>query len=93
MNSPRSKVQGPALRRFRPPIHADVEMERGRPGFIGTLLVSNRIVNTRGPWRASGDWWDQRRWLRQEWDVETRDGAVYRLFCAGGSWFLEGVYD
>ena len=84
---------GLCLRRFRPAIHAEVELEHGRPVFISTLVVSGAVKRARGPWCVSGTWWDQRRWSRQEWDVETRDGAVYRLFNSNGDWLVEGVYD
>ena len=82
------------LRRFRPTILADVELRDGRPAFISSLRVNGRIVDQpRGPWCTSGEWWDQRRWMRQEWDVEMSDGAMYRLFYAKGNWSIEGVYD
>jgi protein ImuB len=84
---------GLCLRRFRPPVHADVELREGRPQFVSTLLVSARIRRARGPWCISGTWWDKRRWSRQEWDVETEEGEVYRLRNVKGGWVLEGVYD
>jgi protein ImuB len=84
---------GLCLRRFRPAIHADVELAQGQPVFISTLVVSGPVKRARGPWCASGTWWDQRRWSRQEWDVETSSGEVYRLFNANGDWLVEGIYD
>ncbi|HWN95245.1 MAG TPA: hypothetical protein VNT99_09440, partial [Methylomirabilota bacterium] len=96
IRNPKSEIRntsGLCLRRYRPAIHADVELEQGRPVFISTLVVSGPVKRARGPWCASGTWWDQRRWSRQEWDVETCDGAVYRLFNANGDWRIEGVYD
>jgi protein ImuB len=85
---------GLCLRRFRPPILAEVELKDGRPVFISSLKVSGKVVKTpRGPWCTSGGWWDQRRWMRQEWDVETSEGTVYRLFYAKGNWSIEGIYD
>jgi protein ImuB len=92
----KSKIPNPTalcLRRFRTPIHADVELRDGRPQFINTLLVSARIKRTRGPWCTSGTWWDEHRWSRQEWDVETEKGELYRLRNVGGDWVLEGIYD
>lgn len=92
----KSEIQNPAglcLRRFRPPMHADVEMKNGEPVFIHTLMVSGRVKRARGPWCISGTWWDQRRWSRQEWDVETERGELYRLRHADAGWLLEGVYD
>ena len=86
-------TSGLCLRRFRPPVHADVELRDGRPQFISTLLMSARIKRTRGPWCISGTWWDERRWSRQEWDVETEKGELYRVRNVNGDWVLEGVYD
>jgi len=87
------RAPGLCLRRFRPPFHADVELRDGRPAFVSTLKFTSPVVRSRGPWCASGHWWDSRRWLRQEWDVEMRDGAVFRLFNGNGDWLLEGIYD
>ncbi|HEY0551866.1 MAG TPA: hypothetical protein VGF13_19845 [Verrucomicrobiae bacterium] len=84
---------GLCLRRFRSPVHAEVEMNNGQPIFISTLVMSGRIKRARGPWCISGTWWDERRWSRQEWDVETEKGELYRLRNANGHWVLEGVYD
>jgi protein ImuB len=84
---------GPCLRRFRPPIRARVEACDGRPRFFSTAAGSNVVTEARGPWDASGHWWDNRRWTRQEWDVMTRDGTIYRLCEAEEGWVVEGVYD
>ena len=86
-------TSGLCLRRFRSPIHADVEQTNGEPTYISTLVVSGRVKRARGPWCISGAWWDPRRWSRQEWDVETERGELYRLRYADGGWLLEGVYD
>jgi len=87
-----SELQGLCLRRFRPPL----SMQLVRSG--GTMVLNSsrsreRISKMSGPWPRSGDWWDNQRWCRVEWDVETEQGNLYRLFEQGGFWFLEGVYD
>jgi len=89
----RNFASGLCLRRFRPAIHADVELKDGRPVYISTLIASGAVKRARGPWCNSGTWWDQRRWSRQEWDVETSSGEIYRLFNSNNDWLLEGVYD
>lgn len=82
------------LRRFRPAFHADVELESGRPTFITSLKVSSPIKKLSGPFRSSGDWWEQKQlWQRDEWDVETSDGTIYRIYHAQDDWFIEGIYD
>jgi protein ImuB len=89
-----SGTTGLCLRRFRPAFHADVEVREGRPVFISTLKFTSPITDVRGPWRGSGNWWEQEQlWKREEWDIQTRDGIVYRIFQTRDDWFLEGVYD
>jgi protein ImuB len=87
------QLAGLGLRRFRPPIPAEVDARNGAPCFFSSLAVSSPVMKARGPWEGSGCWWDDRRWVRQEWDVVARDGAVYRLSHADGQWIVEGVYD
>jgi len=96
IRNPQSAIRNSAglcLRRFRSPLHADVELNHGQPTFLSTLLMSARIKRARGPWCMSGTWWDQRRWSRQEWDVETEKGELYRVRNAEGGWMVEGLYD
>lgn len=90
-----------ALRRFRPPLRANVSLENGQP----TRIVCPRkkeahgeVLWKAGPWRFSGDWWDREAWSRDEWDIAARNGeaiSFYRLVhdLLGGGWFLEGTYD
>ncbi len=88
-----AEQHGPCLRRFRPSVHADVATEQGRPVHVSALTLSGRVCRARGPWKISGEWWDQRRWSRHEWDVQMRDGTLCRLFRTQDGWFIEGVYD
>ena len=73
------------LRRLRPPIR--IQFQR------------DQILDCAGPWRSSGDWWEEkgssRPWVRDEWDVELVDGSIYRIYrdFYRDTWFLEGVYD
>jgi hypothetical protein len=32
-------------------------------------------------------------WSREEWDIQTKDGGLYRLFRDNAGWFVEGAYD
>lgn len=54
---------------------------------------AKQIQKAQGPWRSSGNWWDDQRWHRDEWDVQTHDGTLYRLSHQSDGWFVEGVYD
>jgi protein ImuB len=82
-----------ALRRLRPPVPASVALASGRPVSLRSSRLTGRIVAGVGPWRASGEWWSPRPWLRDEWDVELADGTLCRLAHDGSAWRLEGIYD
>jgi protein ImuB len=84
-----------ALRVFRPPLRATVQLAGERPIRVVARGVQGQVVSRAGPWRASGDWWATHSWSRDEWDVALTDGALYRLFWdrRRGAWFLEGSYD
>lgn len=90
-----------ALRRFRPPLRANVTLENGQPVRLACSKkkeVHGDVLWKAGPWRSSGDWWDREAWSRDEWDLALRNGdtiSFYRLVhdLLGGNWFVEGTYD
>jgi len=84
---------GPALRRFRPPLPATVELRAGQPALLRSPAFTGPIARARGPWRLSGQWWDDRAWVREEWDVQTRDGGLLRLARLKEEWRVEGIFD
>ncbi len=89
-----SKVSfGLAMRRFRPPLAAEVEIRGRRPTWFRCSKASGTVVDFRGPWAFSGQWWDSEGWNRVEWDVELGTGGFYRLVKEKGRWWVEGVYD
>ena len=69
---------GPALRRLR----------RDRSSSPGAAVLARQ-----GPYLASGDWWDEEKWQRAEWDLQLADSVVCRCQKRGGGWTLEGIYD
>ncbi len=92
--SPFALQTGLRLRRFRPAFHADVEIESGEPVFVSSLKLNSPVQKSSGPFRSSGDWWEREKmWNRDEWDVQTRDGSLYRIYRENENWFVEGVYD
>jgi protein ImuB len=89
-----------ALRRFRPPLRANVTLENGHPMHLVCRKkeVQGEVLWKAGPWRFSGDWWEHDAWSRDEWDLALRNGetvSFYRLVhdLLGGGWFVEGTYD
>ena len=88
---------GLALRRFRPPLPARIELKQELDAEtllrISAIGIHGKIRASRGPWLASGDWWDQRPWQRREWDIELEDGGLYRLAQQDDQWQVDGEYD
>jgi protein ImuB len=83
-----------ALRAYRPPRLARVELDGGHPCFVAAPGVRGAVAGCAGPWRASGDWWDV-AWSREEWDVVLAPGGAYRIFLdrLREDWFVEGELD
>lgn len=89
---PLQPARGLVLRRFRPPLPATVRLKKGAPIFFETTGLSGTIALSQGPWRSSGNWWEN-LWAREEWDVQMKDGTLYRIFLEKGAWFVDGAYD
>ena len=81
------------LRAIRPARMARVQMASGQPVHVQAEGVRGHVTASAGPWRTSGDWWTADPWARDEWDVALSDGAIYRIYCEWGRWFVEGCYD
>lgn len=89
------------LRRFRPPYEIAVVAEPGagvgvlRPLALLTGPCRGRIVDRRGPFYRSADWWQPAALVnRMEWDVEVEGRQLLRLvFQAPDRWLLEGRYE
>ena len=90
-----------AMRIFRPPLRATVTLQEGRPAHIACPKrkeICGEILWAAGPWRTSGDWWEQEGWARDEWDIALQQATgitLYRLVrdWLSGQWLLEGNYD
>jgi protein ImuB len=83
------------LHRFRPPHEIAVAHDAGpRPLALLTGPHRGEIVECRGPFRHSGDWWDPcQEWKRLEWDVRLSSNRLLRLaFLPPDRWRLDGVY-
>jgi len=122
IQNPKSKIETPeprtpnpesralmALRVFRPPAPARVEVHMERPvSIFAACGVRGEIVSASGPWRTSGDWWTDRAWEHDEWDVAVvsdhssvvshkkhQQTTLYRIYhdLSNGNWFVQGIYD
>jgi hypothetical protein len=67
-------------------------LNEGQPTSIRNARTNASVLRSQGPFRASGQWWEN-VWSREEWDVETRQGELYRLVRKSNQWFVEGAYD
>jgi protein ImuB len=91
--NPQTGMSALPLRRLRPPLPSHIEFREDKPVLLRSHLFVGPIVETRGPFFSSGNWWDSARWAREEWDVETADGSLFRIFRCSEGCFVEGVYD
>ncbi|MGH9327151.1 MAG: DNA polymerase Y family protein [Terriglobia bacterium] len=105
---PAGKDNLTALRIFRPPLEAKVETRAGLPVRVFFGGRHGEVIAAAGPWRTSGEWWNDDGWKREEWEVElkvrrrTHDFEttmiaveLYRIYrdLRSGDWFLEANYD
>ena len=82
-----------ALRRFRPAISASVLQDEGTPAHVTSAEMSGKIIDHRGPYFLSGNWWDEKSWARAEWDLQLQNGELVRAHQRDGVWKIDGVYD
>jgi protein ImuB len=82
-----------ALRRYRTAISASVLQDENTPTHIRSGEMSGKIIDERGPYVLSGNWWDEKSWARAEWDLQLQNGELVRAHERDGVWKIDGVYD
>ena len=90
-----------ALRIFRPPVAVRMSHSKGRPSHVMSRKrgrISGEILWAAGPWRSSGDWWEQDAWVQDEWDIAVHESegiGLYRVIhdLLTSEWLLQGRYD
>src|SRR5213596_491045 len=87
----RMPMPRPALRRFRPPAATSMFVSKQRHLQIET--IRGQVVDQRGPYLFSGNWWDEKSWVRTEWDLQLEAGELVLAHESQGSWKLDGIYD
>jgi protein ImuB len=90
-NRPKPTQLRVALRRFRPAADAVIFTSDNR--HLQSEKVAGKIVDQRGPYLLSGNWWDEKSWERDEWDLQLENGEVVRANESEGTWKLDGIYD
>jgi protein ImuB len=82
-----------ALRRFRPAVSASVLQDEDIPTYVRSAEMSGKVIEQRGPYFLSGNWWDEKSWRRTEWDLQLENGEVVRCHESEGTWKVDGIYD
>jgi protein ImuB len=82
-----------ALRRFRSPLPASMLLVKERPAHLRSAEIHGDVIRQKGPYTASGNWWDEKAWERAEWDLELENGALCQCHSRAGRWELDGIYD
>ncbi|MBV9885270.1 MAG: DNA polymerase Y family protein [Acidobacteria bacterium] len=66
------KISAAGFRVLRPPlmamVEADGENER-RPVRVSFSGMRGDVIAASGPWRSSGEWWQEDGWDHDEWDL------------------------
>jgi protein ImuB len=84
---------GLALRRFRPAPSASVLLDEDGPAQVRSADVHGKIIDHRGPFLISGNWWDEKSWACAEWDLQLDAGELVRCHESGATWRIDGIYD
>src|SRR5881227_187479 len=87
----RMPMPRPALRRFRPPAATSLFISEQR--HLQSETIRGQVVDQRGPYLFSGNWWDEKSWTRAEWDLQLEAGELVLAYESQGTWKLDGIYD
>jgi protein ImuB len=82
-----------ALRRFRPASSASVLLDEDKPAHVRSSEIQGKVIEQRGPYLISGNWWDEKSWARADWDLQLENRELVRVHEANGTWKIDGVYD
>jgi len=87
----RMPMPRPAFRRFRSPAATSMFVSEQR--HLQSETIRGQVVDQRGPYLISGNWWDEKLWARAEWDLQLEAGELILAHESQGTWKLDGVYD
>jgi protein ImuB len=63
------------FRMLRPPRPIHVEIREEQPARVWLRGLRGNVIAASGPWRISGDWWQEDAWRQDEWDVQIEFGT------------------
>ena len=84
------------VRALRPPVAAEVRVDRGVPTEVRSAVSCGEVIHVSGPWRTTGHWWsDTERYALDHFDIQVSDGTVSRLCFDWRErcWRIDGLYD
>ena len=87
-----------ALRVCRPPQTIGVAFTGSMPVRVFWDGQHYGVREIAGPWRVSGQWWNEANWCREEWDVRLATEGTERV-CRiafdprSRCWYVQGTYD
>jgi len=102
--STQTQITAPALalHLYRPPLPARVQLQQHKPVSVTFQGRAGKVLHASGPWRSCGEWWEEKPWQEDAWDLEIHFFAepasprgLYRFAFDGllNQWFVRGMYD
>src|SRR5258708_7432124 len=92
-----------ALRRFRPAVSASILLDEDISAHVRSAEIREKVIEQHGPYLLSGNWWDEKSWIRAEWDLQMENGELLRAHetdppsqsygVTGRTWKVDGIYD
>jgi hypothetical protein len=68
-------------------------LDEDNPAHLRSAEIHGKIINERGPYFLSGNWWDEKSWACAEWDLQLQSGELLRCHESEGTWKVDGIYD
>lgn len=84
----------PVFYYYTEPVETRIAFESGTPKALFVRGHARRVKTASGPWRMDAEWFAAERFVRDEWDLEMDDGALYRVAVKPrGESSIEGGWD
>ncbi|MCU1243899.1 MAG: hypothetical protein JWO71_4625 [Candidatus Acidoferrum typicum] len=89
----KSRATMTGFRVMRPAQAVRVEMREEQPARVYWRGMRGEVVAASGPWRSSGDWWQEDAWHQHEWDLAIAFPAAQKGNAQKrGEWPEQGLY-
>jgi len=88
-----------AVRQLRPAESVTVTLRSKRPEIFFFREKRYTVEHAYGPWLTSGDWWNQKLWGVEQWDLVARSQDGEQLCCVlvrdlvDSRWEMAALYD